>query len=428
MVNDSFRLVLDLKQFRCGEKNERPYAVISWRETENSWSSFQLFVVQDSNSANGWPRICLRRANFFSLCCLGLVGLRQSKQTPQKSSKEYAEVVSAFYIGPGGAPGGRRRSRGKQTCAGHAAGAGRTRRLGELGSAGFRQRKLDVAAQRYDRARDLPPRTIKFIICWDSGKHARQFRRTRSPTGARPWKLIRGNYRAAYQLAQEVERQGGRGQRRGISTLIQNILKAQPDNLAALLDLARVAAKRGDAATLKSALAQISSQSSQVARRSAAAAYGFAGGGSRSDAHAAATRTTFLRNTLMRVPEFRESLAVLKAPPAKKRNRSRIFCDCSRRLSFRRHAEHRHAFSPKPVANGDAGVPGPGNGLAIPLGSAGPPVRVGRMAAKCIFPLAHVSVSRRACRVAPLPEGILPIDFNYDFNTDLVLAGAAVCV
>ena len=26
--------------------------------------------------------------------------------------------------------------------------------------------------------------------------------------------------------------------------------------------------------------------------------------------------------------------------------------------------------------------------------------------------------------VPPMPEGVLPVDFNYDFKTDLVLAGA----
>ena len=43
---------------------------------------------------------------------------------------------------------------------------------------------------------------------------------------------------------------------------MQKILAAQPDNLAALLELSRIAAKRGDAATLKSAVAQISARSS----------------------------------------------------------------------------------------------------------------------------------------------------------------------
>ena len=54
---------------------------------------------------------------------------------------------------------------------------------------------------------------------------------------------------------------------REVQQLLQKILAAQPDNLAALLELSRIAAKRGDAATLKSAVAQISARSSAGRRK-----------------------------------------------------------------------------------------------------------------------------------------------------------------
>ena len=43
--------------------------------------------------------------------------------------------------------------------------------------------------------------------------------------------------------------------------MIQKILAAQPDNLAALLELERIAAKRGEAGTLKSVIAKIGTHS-----------------------------------------------------------------------------------------------------------------------------------------------------------------------
>ena len=64
------------------------------------------------------------------------------------------------------------------------------------------------------------------------------------------------------QLAEEMERQGAANSESDFQALIQKILAAQPDNLAALLELRRIAAKRGDADTLKSAVAQISARSS----------------------------------------------------------------------------------------------------------------------------------------------------------------------
>ena len=45
-------------------------------------------------------------------------------------------------------------------------------------------------------------------------------------------------------------------------------------------------------------------------------------------------------------------------------------------------------------------------------------------ASRAAFERGNLAVSGRAPAVAPTPEGILPIDFNYDFKTDLVLAGA----
>ena len=45
------------------------------------------------------------------------------------------------------------------------------------------------------------------------------------------------------------------------------------------------------------------------------------------------------------------------------------------------------------------------------------------MASKCVSPAAQPSISwRQTC--SPKPESILPLDFNYDFKKDLVLAGA----
>src|SRR6202030_4748681 len=71
------------------------------------------------------------------------------------------------------------------------------------------------------------------------------------------------NLRATYQLAEEIERQGAANSDAEFQHLIQKILTAQPGNLAALLELSRIAAQRGDAATLKSAVTQMAPRSSE---------------------------------------------------------------------------------------------------------------------------------------------------------------------
>ena len=65
------------------------------------------------------------------------------------------------------------------------------------------------------------------------------------------------NLRPLYRLAEETERQGDENGAAEVQQLLQKILDAQPDNLAALLELSRIAAKRSDAATLKSAVERI---------------------------------------------------------------------------------------------------------------------------------------------------------------------------
>src|SRR5208282_5867133 len=231
------------------------------------------------------------------------------------------------------------------------------------------------------------------------------------------------NYRAAYQLAEEVERQGGDKSDADYQQLIEKILSAQPNNLAAQLELARIAAKSGDITTLKSVLAQIGARSASWPAEVKDQLTALQTAANGQDPRAAATRTIFLHNALMRVPEFRESLAVLKAPPGDEAEPFTHFL----RLPVPEFApappDTALAFNIKPIANGDA-APWSWIG-AVALGSAGSPVtalangREVRLSTGARFPFPGGPST-----VAPLPEGILQIDFNYDFKTDLVLAGA----
>src|SRR6185503_19664106 len=137
--------------------------------------------------------------------------------------------------------------------------------------------------------------------------------------------LDSNNLIAVYKLAEEVERQGDDKSAEEFQSLIQKILTAQPDNLAALVEQSRIAAKRGDTATLKSAVAKIVARSSawpaevreQVTVLEAASNSG--------DNTAAATRTSFLRNVLVRVPDYRRDLAAIKPPPGEEATPVRKF-------------------------------------------------------------------------------------------------------
>src|ERR1700683_121939 len=191
-----------------------------------------------------------------------LVGCHSRPNLPEKGSKAYAEVVSAFYIGLAALQVGddvhaeSNLSEVTQLVPAEPAG------WANWGILALRQRNYDVAAQRLQRARDLAPQndqvySLLGVLESQQGNSAQALADFRKAVELNP-----KNLRAIYQLAEEIERQGAADSESNFQELMQKILSAQPDNLAALLELSRIAAKRGDAATVKSAVAQIGARSS----------------------------------------------------------------------------------------------------------------------------------------------------------------------
>ena len=138
----------------------------------------------------------------------------------------------------------------------------------------LRQRNYDLASERLSRARELASKNDQIyyllgILESHRGNATAAITDLRKAVDLNPQ-----NLRATYQLAQEVERQGGEKSEAEFESVMQEILAAQPDNLAALLELRRIAAKRGEADTLKSVVAKISARSSVMAAGSAAAGDG----------------------------------------------------------------------------------------------------------------------------------------------------------
>jgi hypothetical protein len=159
------------------------------------------------------------------------------------------------------------------------------------------------------------------------------------------------NLRAAYQLAQEIERQGAENSALEFQQVIEKILAAQPDNLAALLELGRIAAKRGDAGTLKSVLARLDARSPAwppEAQQQLVAMQEAAGG---TDLRLAATKTIYLRNVLMRVSDYRQSLAAIQAPQGDEAPPFTRFLALESPVFKPATADRAIAFEPEPLAS-----------------------------------------------------------------------------
>ena len=258
----------------------------------------------------------LPKQTFGIILLLALLsGCRPGASLPTKSSPQYNELVRTFYIGLAALEVGHdvqadaKLAQFTQLAATEPAG------WANWGLLALRQRNYDTAAERLHRARDLAPdnSVIYYLIGLlesSRGNTAEAITALRKSV-----ELDQGNLIALYKLAEEVERQGDEKSAEEYQNLIQKILTAQPDNLAALVELSRAAAKRGDGEALRSAAAKITARSSAWPDEVKEQVNALDAAVKSNDLRAAATRTGFLRNVLLRVPEYRRNLAAIKPPP-----------------------------------------------------------------------------------------------------------------
>ncbi len=342
---------------------------------------------------------------------------------PPLSSAEYREFISSFYVGLAALQVGDD-VRAESSLA-HATqlAPGEPVAWADWGILALRQRNFDLAAERFDRAHKLAPKNdhidyLLGILSSDRGDPGGAIANLREAVNLNP-----SNLQAEYKLALEIERQGGDESEDRFQRLIEQILSAQPNNLAALLELSRIAAKRGDINTLRSAVARIAAQSAswpQDARDQLAQLEAVETSGPPA---AAAIRTVFLRNVLMQLPSFRQELAQIMPAPGDDAQPFTHLLRLETPPGRPAPPDTGLRFENKPLANpsnlkwdwiGAVSLNGEG---APAIATANP--REVRLSTGASFPFPG-----GAGDSAPSPESVLAIDFNYDFKTDLVLAGA----
>ena len=352
---------------------------------------------------------------------LAISSCRPSSTLPTKSSPQYNELVRTFYIGLAALEVGHdvqadaKLAQFTQLAAAEPAG------WANWGLLALRQRNYDTSAERFNKARDLAPDNSQIfyligLLESSRGNTAEAIKALRKSV-----ELDQNNLIAVYKLAEEVERQGDDKSAEEFQSLIQKILTAQPDNLAAVVEQSRIAAKRGDAETFKSAVSKIVARSStwpDEVREQVNAVDALAKSG---DLRNGATRTSFLRNVLMRVPEYRRNLATIKPPPGEEATpfthflklESPVFTTAAPDLSMAFRLERLSSAADKTDWAG-----------AISLSGEGAPVIVTASAREVRFASgATLPFPGGTSNTPPTPHGILPIDFSYDFKTDIVLAG-----
>jgi Flp pilus assembly protein TadD len=358
----------------------------------------------------------------FCACALLTVGCRSRDRLPATDSTVYTEFVSEFYTGLAGLQvGDDVRAEDKLS---HAAQLipGEPAAWVDWGVLALRQRSFEAAAERLKRAHDLAPKDDRIdyllgIMEAARGNSSAAIDHLREVVRQNP-----RNLRAIYRLATEIERQGDANSDAEVQGLMEQILKVQPDNMAALVDLCRISAKRGDMETLRSAMGRLAQHSQgwspdvkqQFAELQTAAAA--------PEHMAAATRSTFLRNVLMREPEFRANLAEIAAQPGEEAEPITRFLRLQNPPSHPAPMDTAMSFTSQPVQANDAQKWSWIGAIAL-NGSDQPTIAVADGHHVHLANGADLPFPGGASRQGPSPEGVLAFDFNYDFKTDLLFAG-----
>jgi Tfp pilus assembly protein PilF len=343
---------------------------------------------------------------------------------PKPSSQTYLEEVKAFYVGLAALQVGddvradSTLEKATQLAPGEPAG------WANWGVLALRQGNYDVAAQRLGRAQKLLPDNnqihyLSGVLESKRGNPSQAIVELRKAVQLNPHDM-----RAMYLLAQEVERQGDANGETEFQQLLKKILDERPGNPAALLEFGRVAAKRGDAQTLHSVMEQVATRAAgwppEVQQQWTALQAAAAG----PDPRAAAVRIAFLRNSLMRLPDFRQSLSMIQpaagseAPPFSHflLLPTPTFAPAPADLNLRFQSVNPGSMQPISPPISWVG--------AISLSGEGAPVvTVANNQSVILGNGVTFAFPGGAAAAALLPESILPVDFNYDFKMDLVLAG-----
>ena len=250
-----------------------------------------------------------------TIAALSLSGCRSHRGLPGRNSTAYKQYVSAFYVGLSALQVGNDVLAESSLKKATQIAPGEPAAWADWGILALRQRDFTPAQQRFEQARKLIPQNSRVYYLLGLLNTARGDTQQAIHNYKEAVRLDPKNLRATYSLALAVERQGGAGSDAEFETLVQKILAAQPDNLAALVELCRVAAKRGDAATLQSAVKRIAAQSGKWPAEAKQQLTALESAASGSAPRSAALQSVFLRNALMQVSAFRTDLSEIRPAP-----------------------------------------------------------------------------------------------------------------
>ncbi len=329
--------------------------------------------------------------------------------------------MRAFYVGLAGLqtgaddPAKQNLTKATEIAPGEPAG------FADLGILSLRQQDFDNAYKLADQARTLAPDNSRIeellgIIESKRGKQAEAIGHFKKAVAADS-----KNLKALYALADETERQAADNGDTEAAKLFAQVLTARPDNIAAQLEVARLAAKTGDSATLNATVAKLAAKSTAWPDEARQQVTALEQAAAAPNVRAAAVRVIFLRNTLARVPQYRQDLNELKTP-------AEIVGDPFTKLLRLPSPSSEPApedlsvhFEPGPLPNGAQTASWIG---ALPFDDSGRVTILWANSGNIQIDGGATLPFPGAKQAAIHQNSVLGVDLNYDFKTDLVFASA----
>src|SRR5262245_7954826 len=283
-----------------------------------------------------------------------------------------------------------------------------------LGLTELRLGELDQAAQAIDRAAQLAPSNsdIAFLqgqLETGRGRPDEAIARFRRAVDLNPTGL-----RVRYALAQEIESAGGQNADAQAQELLDQLVQLSPENVAAVLERARVAAKRSDARVLQESIASLQNRVDTWPGVAAEQYRALQRAAASSDFAEAARSVAVLRNVLLRVPAFREDLLAIRTPAELIADPFDRFLSLPASTSKPSPADANLSFTQERIGGGstsNAVLSFSSNGIERPAVFAADAREVRRLTT----PDATLSLGNGASPAAPSGNSMLPIDWNRDF-------------
>jgi tetratricopeptide (TPR) repeat protein len=292
----------------------------------------------------------------------------------------------------------------------------------------MRSKRLDEAAKDLNKAKQLAPDspaidTLLGLLAQQQGNFDEAVSHLQRAVQRRPEDL-----QAQYMLAQLIASAAKNDSDAQYQKLMEAILRFQPNNLKVLIERGRIAAQRHDAEALKDTLARFRQLSVRWRPETIEQLAIVEGAATKQLPGEVPVELTTLDNLLkVELGYQRDALAVIN--PSSVGESMQQFLRLAPLRTTPDPADTELTFAPGSIANLNADVAKERWDVCLPvwLTGDGPPA---------LF-VANAKVVRRADGAAPViafpsgsgqalptPDGVLAIDWNNDFRTDLLLAGA----